>query len=458
MKTYNVLIADDEAPVRKIVARICRELEWTSDLASNGVEALELMEKQPHQIFVVDVRMPGPSGIALARKILEYEEAPAILIMTGYGELEKAIQATKEGIFDYIQKDSLAIDSLKHHLQRAAEYHENLLLSIQSRQEREKEIHDIEIANKQFQSILELSSDLIFILDARSGQIMDSNAAACKRLGYKRKELSALHYSDVDDDRSESLWEEIRQEISIERSSIIERIFRKNDGSTLPVEISFAYVCLETGEFVSVVARDVTERKQYYKRLKATLVQTIQMVASTVEIRDPYTAGHQKRMAQLSIAIAGEMGLKEERIEGIYLGGLIHDVGKIGVPSEVLNKPGRLFEEEFSLIKLHTQLGYDIVKDIESSWPISQMVYQHHERINGSGYPQGLSNGDILQEARILCVADVVEAMASHRPYRPSLGIEKALEEISINKGVLYDPIVADACMNLFEENKFQWE
>lgn len=200
------------------------------------------------------------------------------------------------------------------------------------------------------------------------------------------------------------------------------------------------------------------ELQQSFERLRRAMEGTIKAIALTVEMKDPYTAGHQRRVTQLACAIAKEMRLSEEQIEGIYMTGVIHDIGKISVPAEILTKPGQLTEIEFSLIKTHPEVGYDILKMIEFPWPIAKIVLQHHERMNGSGYPSGLSGEEILLEARILGVADVVEAMASHRPYRPALGIDRALEEISQNRGVFYDTEVVDACLKLFTEKRFQFE
>jgi len=182
----------------------------------------------------------------------------------------------------------------------------------------------------------------------------------------------------------------------------------------------------------------------------------IEAMGLTVEIRDPYTAGHQKRVAEIAHAIAIEMGLSKQQIEGVRMAGVIHDIGKMAAPAEILSKPGKITEHEFGIIKSHPQVGYNILKKIDFPWPIAQIVYQHHERMDGSGYPQGLSGEDILLEARIMAVADVVEAMASHRPYRPALGIDIALEEISKNRGVFYDPEVVDACLRIFKEKKFK--
>jgi len=177
-----------------------------------------------------------------------------------------------------------------------------------------------------------------------------------------------------------------------------------------------------------------------------------------VEVKDPYTAGHQQRVSQLTKAIAKELNLSQDKIEGIRVASLIHDIGKISVPTEILSKSTTLSDIEFSLIKEHSRIGYDILKAIDFSYPVANIVLQHHEKINGSGYPGGLKGDEILLEAKIICVADVVEAMSSHRPYRPALGIDVALEEITRNRGTLYDPEVVDVCLKLFKEKGFKFE
>ena len=200
------------------------------------------------------------------------------------------------------------------------------------------------------------------------------------------------------------------------------------------------------------------EHEHHLETLKKSLVDSIQAIATTLEMRDPYTAGHQRRVAKLAESIGREMGLPEQQIEGIHFGGLIHDIGKIQVPAEILSYPGKLGKIQFDLIKTHPQAGYDILKGINFPWPVAEMVRQHHERLDGSGYPQGLKNGAIILEARIMAVADTVEAMASHRPYRPGLGIDKALDEIIRNRGTHYDPPAVDACVRLFREKGFTFE
>ena len=190
--------------------------------------------------------------------------------------------------------------------------------------------------------------------------------------------------------------------------------------------------------------------------LKKTMNGVIEAMGITVEKRDPYTAGHQVRVTGLATAIAKQMGLSKNKREGVRLAGLIHDIGKIAVPAEILSKPGKISDHEFGIIRSHAQVGYDIIKKIDFPWPISQIVYQHHERLDGSGYPRGLSEDDILLEAKVIAVADVVEDMASHRPYRPALGIETALKEIRKNRGRFFDPRVVDVCCELFENGGYQ--
>jgi len=196
---------------------------------------------------------------------------------------------------------------------------------------------------------------------------------------------------------------------------------------------------------------------QQAKALRQSLEQSIQIIAATVEARDPYTAGHQRRVSELASAIAQEIGLSEEEVQGIHFAALIHDLGKIHIPAEILVKPGRLSEIEFMLIKTHPQEGYNILKDVQFPWPIADTILQHHEKIDGSGYPQGLKGEEILMGAKIICVADVVEAMSSHRPYRASLGIKPSLDEIRRGRGTWYDPTVVDACLTLFEQKGFMF-
>jgi putative two-component system response regulator len=205
----------------------------------------------------------------------------------------------------------------------------------------------------------------------------------------------------------------------------------------------------------SRVQEQVHQLRESYAKLRKTLEGTVLALSSAVEIRDPYTAGHQQRVTSLACAIGREMGLPEDQVEGLRVAGLLHDIGKICIPAEILVKPGRISELEFSLIKTHAQVGYDILNPIDFPWPVARIIVQHHERMDGSGYPSGCTGDNILVEARILKVADCVEAMATNRPYRAALGIDAALTEISRQSGIYYDPVPVEACKVLFEKKGF---
>ena len=249
-----------------------------------------------------------------------------------------------------------------------------------------------------------------------------------------------------------------------DRSRKFEVEYYHKNGTTVWVENVISGIRDEQGILTGIhgVSRDITERREAEKalresfgRLRKALGATVQAMAIAVETRDPYTAGHQRRVADLARTIATERGLSGNAKDGIRTAAMIHDLGKISVPSEILTKPAKLTDLEFSLIKTHAWSGYNIIKDIDFPWPVARMILEHHERIDGSGYPNGLKGEQLLLESRILAVADVVESMASHRPYRPGLGIEKALEDIEKNRGILYDAEAVDACLDLFRTKSY---
>ena len=237
----------------------------------------------------------------------------------------------------------------------------------------------------------------------------------------------------------------------------------RKDGSTLNVGVHGSSVILKGRMAVIGLLQDISEKKRAEKEIKRHVMQLENALMSTVnvattlsELRDPYTAGHERRVAQVAVAIGAELGFDESRQEGLRVAGFLHDIGKITLPAEILAKPGKLSALEYRMIQGHPQSGYDVLKDVEFPWPVAQVALQHHERMDGSGYPQGLKGEAILLEARIMAVADVVEAMSSHRPYRPELGIEKALAEIERGRGTLYDPVAADACLKIFHEKGYK--
>ncbi|MBN1363691.1 MAG: HD-GYP domain-containing protein [Syntrophaceae bacterium] len=246
----------------------------------------------------------------------------------------------------------------------------------------------------------------------------------------------------------------ITQQLELERKNI-NKINQELEDRVKKRTDDYKIINLELEQEIAKHKKAEEELQQILNSLRKSIGTTIRVMVSAVEARDPYTAGHQHRSADLARAIASEMGLLKHNIDGIRMAASIHDIGKLSVPSEILSKPTKLTDIEFTLIKEHSRSGYEILKDVESPWPLAQIVYQHHERIDGSGYPRNLKGDEIIIEARIMAVADVVEAMASHRPYRPALGIEAALEEIEKNKGILYDKNVVDACLRLFRKRNY---
>jgi PAS domain S-box-containing protein/putative nucleotidyltransferase with HDIG domain len=303
--------------------------------------------------------------------------------------------------------------------------------------------------------------------DDLAGNFTFFNDTHCRIMGYPRKELMGMNNRQyMDKEESKKVFQAYNKVYTTgEPNKGLSWQIKRKDGVKRYFEGSVSLLKDSSGKPKRFrgIAHDITERKQAEEKLQQILESlrkavgtTIQVLITASEARDPYTAGHQKRVADLACAIATEMGLAQEKIEGIRMAGSIHDIGKLSIPAEILVKPTSLSEIEFSLIKEHAQSGYEMLKDVESPWPLAEIVYQHHERMNGSGYPRNLKGNEILMESRILAVADVVEAMASHRPYRPTLGIEAALEEIEKNKGILYDDAVADACLRLFREKGYQ--
>jgi PAS domain S-box-containing protein/putative nucleotidyltransferase with HDIG domain len=289
--------------------------------------------------------------------------------------------------------------------------------------------------------------------------IAEMNDRMCEIVGHSREDLLASGWATIT--HPEDLGRDVTEFDRVMAGEIdgysLDKRFIRKDGRIVYTTMSVR--CMRkpdrSVDYFLALIQDISERKEAEAKLRAALTGTIEAMAATLEARDPYTAGHQRRVADLAAAIAREMGLPADTVEGIHFGALIHDLGKVQVPAELLAKPTKLTKLEFELIKTHPQAGYEIVKNIRFPWRVAEMVHQHHERLDGSGYPQGLKGDAIAFEARVLAVADVVEAMASHRPYRPGLGVEKALAEIRAKRGTWFDETAVDACLALFRENRF---
>ena len=333
---------------------------------------------------------------------------------------------------------------------------------------RKRITEELQESERNHRRLFELAPDSIVTVDLK-GTITSCNPAAVFITGFSKDELVGKHFSKLPALKVKDIPRYLKMLSSMLKGETIEPFevsFYRKDGAYAWGEVSTSMLKTEGKKVgIQIVTRDITRRKQaeeehrrIAERLQMATKATVDVLAMAVEQRDPYTAGHQLRVAQLAQAIAIDMGMSGDWIEGMRLTCIIHDIGKINVPTEILSKPGRISEAEFSLIKTHAQVGYDILKNVEFPWPLAEAVLQHHERIDGSGYPKGLKGNDISLQARILAVSDVIEAMSSHRPYRPALGIGNALTEIENNKGILYDKDIVDICTKLFTEKEFKFE
>ncbi len=334
-------------------------------------------------------------------------------------------------------------------------------------QERETLMKTLEESKERFRNLIETTSDWIWETDPQ-GKYTYSSPQMQNLLGYQPEEIvHATLATFVSPDKAAMLSALFVQQLQQEKAfSGFEIPCLAKNGQAVILEYNAVPIFDQQKNLKGYrgIARDITERKTAMEDLKKSrdelhdsLEETVTSLASTTEKRDPYTAGHQQRVERLACAIARELGFPEQQIEGLHIAALLHDIGKITLPSEYLSKPTRLTREEKALFKHHPEVGYEILKNIKFSWPVAEIVYQHHEHLDGSGYPRGLTDENILLEAKILMVADVVEAMSSHRPYRPSLGVAMAIEEIRSGRGTRYHAPSVDACIRLILERKFEF-
>ena len=333
--------------------------------------------------------------------------------------------------------------------------------------ERLAEDHEEEQAREDQLRLASLATEhaaLAMTIFDRAGRYLHANHQACELMGYTAEELLGLSVWDTAPEftleRMEAAWAQFGPAGEMR----IETVVRRKDGTIRPVDVAVAKLPINGKHVAVAFSIDITERKAAEERttamvtqLESLMEQSVRTIALIVETRDPYTAGHQRRVSELAIAIAADMGLDDHITAGLRVAGQLHDVGKTAVPSEILSKPGALADMEFNIVKEHARAGHEILAEIDFPWPVAEIVWQHHERLDGSGYPRGLANGEIMLEARILAVADVVEAMSAHRPYRAALGVDSAIEEIESGAGILYDPEVVRACVHLFRDAGFQF-
>ena len=304
-----------------------------------------------------------------------------------------------------------------------------------------------------------ITGSLYLVANILGLRLLFVNPGMAQMLGYQPEEMIGKPLFDfMEEEEANTALEHMNKR----RRGITEQhefTLKKNNGEPIYVLVNTSPQYNKEGICIGSLAgiSDITQRKHDEIKLNRAMDATIRTISKMIDARDSYTSGHQGRVTRLALCIAQGLGLSKDQTSAIRIAALIHDIGKISIPSEILAKPSALSDIEYALIKGHPQIGFDILKDIDFPYPIADIILQHHERINGSGYPNGLKNKEILLEAKVISVADVVEAMSSHRPYRAALGIDAALEEIGKNRGILYDPEVVDVCLNLFQEKGFEF-
>ena len=455
-KPIRVLIVDDSEDDGLLLLRKLKKGGYspTYEQVDTAEAMSKALDKQTWDVILCDNSMPTFDASSALELYKDKGLDLPFIIVSGTIADETAVAAMKAGAHDYIMKGNLA---------RLSSAIDRELREFKNRQERR--ITEIQLikSEEKYRTLFEDSRDAIY-LNNQEGGLIDFNLSTLELFGYSREEMLGINTKAVfvNPDEYQRLQDEIAQKGSVREFEVK---LRKKDGTEIDCLITSTVRLARDKSVIGYqgIIRDISElvsnRKQLEKTLKElrkALGGTIEAMALTVETRDPYTAGHQRRVSNLARGIATEMGVSKDQIQGVRMAGVIHDIGKISVPGEILSKPGKISQNELGIIKEHPQVGYNILKTVDFPWPIAQIVLQHHERMDGSGYPNAISGENILLEARILAVADVVEAMASHRPYRPALGIDLALNEISKNRGSSYDSKVVDACLRLFNEKGYR--
>ncbi|MBC7348776.1 MAG: HD domain-containing protein [Candidatus Aminicenantes bacterium] len=442
MSKARILIVEDENLVARDLQNMIRALGYgVTDVVQTGEAVLQSVSQVKPDLALMDIVLKGNTdGITVASALWEKHGIPVVYI-TSFADNLTFERAKLTEPFGYLIKPfeerelELTIET--------ALYKARMQLLL-----KEKE--------QWLSTILKSIGDGIIVLNTQ-GRVAFINSIAQKLTGWSEEEALGQPFSSIFRLKANSV--RLNKTFHSQEAVLVSRA-----GQEIPIEQVLAELPEDRGQKTGqvLVFRDITARKkaeqelqESWNRLNRALEGTIQAISTTIEMRDPYTAGHQRRVARLAEAIALETALPETRVQGLKLAAEIHDIGKIYVPAEILSKPTKLTELEYTIIKTHPQAGYEILKNIEFPWPIATIVLQHHERMDGSGYPGGLRGEDILLEARILAVADVVEAMSSHRPYRPAFGLDMALKEIQTNRGILYGPDEVDACLRLFKEKGF---
>jgi PAS domain S-box-containing protein/putative nucleotidyltransferase with HDIG domain len=452
MDKARILIVEDELIVADSIARILKMSGYSvCSIASSAEEALQKEEKLKPDLILMDIILSnGDDGITVAEQISSHSYTP-IIYMSALTDDTNLERAKRTGPYGYIVKPFNARELI--HAVEIALYKYSMEIKLRDSEVKYRSIFDNALEGI-FQSTME-------------GRLLDANPAFAHILGYESPEEIMSDMADMDSrfyvypEKRKEFLQLLAEQVHINNFEV--EYYRKNrDIIWVSIDGRIAKDKKNNISYIEGMLEDITSRKKAdleikdaLERVRRAMTDIIDVIVNAVEMRDPYTAGHQKRVAHLAQSIANEMGLLQDRIEGTRMAGYIHDLGKISIPAEILSMPRSLTDIEYQFVQTHSQAGYEILKDIDFQWPIAQIILQHHERIDGSGYPQGLKNGEILLESRIIAVADVVEAIVSHRPYRPAYGMEAALDEIDRNREILYDGEVVDACIRLFREKNF---
>ena len=448
------------------------------ELRRSGISFLALRVETKEEFFkalyefkpdlvISDYALPEFDGMEALKLSLSHDPVLPFIVLTGSMNESTAVACMRAGATDYVLKDHIA--RLPFAVRDALEQGKARLRKEAAERELRQSEERLKRSEERYRNIFTNALEGIFQATPE-GRYLTANPALARMFGYASPEELIEAVTDITGQIYVDPAKRGEFIVLLEQKGEVagfDSEFKRKDGSAFWASMSARAVRDETGRllYIEGMAEDITKRKETEEKLRETMASlrkaigaTIQVMMSAVEVRDPYTAGHQKRVVNLARAIATEMGLPRDMIDGIRMAGAIHDIGKISVPAEILSKPTKLSAIEFNLIKTHAQSGYEMLQKVDSPWPLAQIVHQHHERMNGSGYPNGLKGDEILLGARVIAVADVVESMASYRPYRPALGIDAALAEIEQNRGTLYDPAVVDHCLRLFREKGFKFE
>lgn len=396
-------------------------------------------------LIVSDFMMPGFSGMEVIELTLQHAPNIPVIILTGSINEETAVECMKAGATDYV---------IKEHISRLPFAVKDAIRRKKEEELRTSAERALEESERKFRLIAEKASDLIYRIELYPEQKFSYvSPSSTKLTGYTPEDHYAnpnLGFELVHPDDREKLRDLLEH---VDRSPVVLRWIKKN-GEVVWAEQLNVPVYDNDGRLIAIegIARDVTERQKANEALKRAFNSVVSVLSDMLNLKDPYTQFHEKNVAKLALEIAERMGLDEFTIESIRVASMVHDIGKINIPTEILSKPGKLSDIEFEMIKKHPETAYEILRKVDLPWPVADIVYQHHERLDGSGYPRHLKSDEILLEAKIIIVADVIEAMSSHRPYRAALGFEAAIEEIKKNAGVLYDAKIVQICTSILEE------